>query len=274
MLENAHPDLEAEIKIIKTKGDKILHKPIHKVGDKGVFVKEIEKALLDGTIDLAIHSMKDMPGEMTPGLTFVDPPKGEDPRDCFVGEPITGLIKLENAVVGTGSLRREMQLKHLLPNITTKPIRGNIETRIKKIETENLDGIILAKAGLIRAGYTQKAGYTFSVEEIIPAPCQGILALQIREDDERMKELLAPFADRETTLRYETERAFQQELNAGCHSPMGVYAIIDEENVRIKGCFGDVDRELFVKKEIAGPLAERVNLAKQLARELREAVNE
>lgn len=264
-----------EIKIIKTKGDKILNKPIHKIGDKGIFVKEIESSLLNGTIDLAVHSMKDMPGEITPGLKFVNPPKGEDPRDVFIGHgPLTNLSKLEHALIGTGSLRREMQLKHLLPELQTVPIRGNIETRMKKIKTEDLDGIILAKAGILRAGYTQEIDYTFSIEEMIPAPCQGILALQIREDDETLKELLEPIADKETTLRYEAERAFQKELNAGCHSPMGVYAMIDNDKIKIKACFGDATRNIFIRDEVEGLVENRVSLAKSLAKALKEAVNE
>ena len=273
-LEKIHPNLEVELKIIKTKGDQILNKPIHKIGDKGIFVKEIESALLNGTIDLAVHSMKDMPGDLTPGLIFVHPPKAEDPRDVFIGKKsIANISHLQGAVIGTGSLRREMQLKHLLPTITTVPIRGNIETRIKKIETEGLDGVILAKAGIARAGYTSKIDYTFSVEEIIPAPCHGILALQIREKDDKLKELLAPLADPHTTLRYETELAFQKECNAGCHSPMGVYAAIDGDKIKIKGCFGDENRQIFVRKEVEGLVENRIDLAKHLAKALKEAVN-
>lgn len=265
--------MTVNLKIIRTKGDEILEKPIYMVGDKGIFVKEIERALLEGTIDFAVHSMKDIPGEVTPGLTFVNPPKAEDPRDVLVAEgPLPNLALLEEGIIGTGSLRRQMQLRTLLPKAITKGIRGNIETRMEKIETEDFDAVILAKAGLVRGGYTHRISYTFSVEEMIPAPCQGILGIQIRKDDEVLKELLAPIADEETTLRMETERAFQRELEAGCHSPMGVYASFDGDMVKIRGCFGVEGGEL-VKKEVSGPLSERVSLARQLARDLKESVS-
>ncbi len=272
MLEKTHPGLEVELRIIKTSGDRILDRPIHEVG-KGVFVKEIEQALLNKEIDLAVHSMKDMPSELPPGLRFAPSPLGEDPRDTLVMDhKISSLRELDGKVLGTGSLRRSMQLEDLLPTITCSPIRGNIETRMGKVEEGLVDGVILARAGLARTGHTANISYTFSVEELLPAPCQGILALEIREDDELIYDLLTPIADEKTNLRMETERAFQRELDAMCHSPLGVYAIIDDDEVRIKGCYGDPERGLLVRREVTGALEDRIALAEQLARALKEAL--
>ncbi|MDO5724832.1 MAG: hydroxymethylbilane synthase [Tissierellia bacterium] len=274
LLKEKNPNLDIEIKIIKTKGDKMLDRPIHKIGDKGVFVKELELALLNEEIDLAVHSMKDMPSQKTEGLKFSNPPMQSDPRDAIVSnKKIQTLKDLENKILGTGSLRRSMQLKNLLPNVETKAIRGNIETRMKKIETENLSGVILAAAGLLRANHGHRIDYYFSTDEIIPAPCQGILAIQYREDDLEMKKLLDSISDPMTTYRYEAERAFQAELNADCHSPIGVYAKVDGEKIIINAVFGDADKNILIRDFIKGDLKDRIELGRILAKRLKENVN-
>ncbi len=272
MLKDHYPDLTIEIVKISTKGDEILHKAIKDVGSKGVFVKEIEQALLDGKIDLAIHSMKDMPGEVTPGLCFVDPPKGEDPRDVLITKDNKPLKKDGAYKIGTGSLRRALQLKKLYPNCQTVPIRGNIETRMGKIQSENLDGVVLAYAGLIRAGYQDRVQHIFSEDDLIPAPCQGILALQVREDDREIQDLLKPLAHEKTTLRYQIQRAFQKTLNGGCQSPMGISSRIDDQRVYLRACFGNEDGSVFCQKDLEGPLEDGVQLAQDLAQALKEEV--
>lgn len=272
MLKDHYPDLSIEIVKISTKGDEILHKPIKEVGSKGVFVKEIEQALLDGRIDLAVHSMKDMPGAMTPGLCFVDPPKSADPRDVLVTKDNKPLKAQGHYKIGTGSLRRALQLKKLYPNCQTVPIRGNIETRMGKIETEGLDGVVLAYAGLIRAGYQDRVQHVFSEDEMIPAPCQGILALQVRQDDQAIQDLLKPLAHEKTKLRYQIQRAFQRALDGGCQTPMGISSRIDDNHVYLRGCFGSEDGSVFVQKNLEGPLDDGIHLAQSLAQDLKEAV--
>ena len=184
-LKKENPGVEFEIKIIKTKGDLIKDLPLDKIGDKGLFVKEIEKSLLDGEIDMAVHSMKDMPSYLPEGLKFAHSPKREDPRDALIfKEGYKSLDDLpQGARIGTGSKRRKYQLLKHRPDLEIVPIRGNIETRIKKIETEKLDGVVLAASGLRRAGLDDKIDYYIPTDIMLPAPAQGILALEIREDD-------------------------------------------------------------------------------------------
>lgn len=273
-LQELYPDINFEIVVIKTYGDKVLDLPLDKLNDKGVFVKEIEKALLEKDIDIAVHSMKDMPSEITPGLTFVNPPKAEDPSDVLIlKKPISSLKELSGAKIGSGSKRRKYQLKKLINNLEMVPIRGNIETRMSKIEKEDLDGVILARAGIVRAGYEDRIGYVLDPTIFLPSPCQGILALQIRDDDVETRELLSPLAHESTTYRYESERAYQKEIGAGCHSPVGVYAIVQEESINIKGFYGDSDGTKLVYDQITGPLEDRIDLAIELAKKIKEALN-
>lgn len=180
MIEDANPNVSCEIVVIKTKGDVDLKNPIHKVG-KGVFVKEIEDSLLRGDIDLAVHSMKDMPSDETEGLMFFDPPKAEDARDVLISSrKIEKLSELCSGIVGTGSLRRKLQLETICPTISTTSIRGNIETRMSKVGEEGIIGVVLAYAGILRGDYGDKVSYVFDKSEIVPSPCQGILAIQGR----------------------------------------------------------------------------------------------
>lgn len=274
MIRDHYPEIEVEIVKISTKGDEVLHKAIKDVGTKGVFVKEIERALLDGEIDLAVHSMKDMPGDTTPGLCFVDPPRAADPRDVLITKNNKPLRKDGAHKIGTGSLRRALQLKKLYPNCQTVPIRGNIETRMGKIEKENLDGVVLAYAGLIRAGYQDRVQHIFSEDELIPAPCQGILALQIRQEDQKMKDLLKPLAHEKTKFHYQTQRQFQKSLDGGCQTPMGICSRIDHDRIYLKACFGNEEGTVFVEKDLEGPLKDRMDLAEKLAQDLKEAVDD
>lgn len=268
------PHIETEIVIIKTKGDIFLDTPLHKLNDKGLFVKEIERELLESEIDLAVHSMKDMPSELTPGLVFANPPKAFAPEDALVlRSSIQSLDELANGRIGTGSKRRAYQLKRFLPNAEIVPIRGNIETRMSKIESENLDAVILAKAGLERADHHHRIGYVLDAKTFLPAPCQGILALQYRADDVEMAKVLQAISDEYTTYRYETERVYQKVIGAGCHSPIGVYTEIDGEEITISGLYGDEEGEVLVKDSISGKLEDRRELAEELAIRIKEKVH-
>lgn len=272
ILEKKFSNLKIHIKIIQTAGDKILDKEVCKIGGKGVFVKEIEQALLDGKADIAVHSMKDIPSVSPEGLIFLPPPKAEAPNDVLVAkEKIKNLSDISGYLIGTGSARRKLQICELANNISVKPIRGNIETRIKKIQTENLDGVILAKAGLSRIGWEDKISYVFSPQQIIPAPCQGILAIQCKEGNKAIT-YLNEIANEKAKLRFETERAFQKELNANCHSPMGIYSDFTSSSCKLLACFGDLENNILIRQEISGDLAKRVDLAKSLANTLKEDV--
>lgn len=273
-LERKNPGLVCEIVTISTKGDVDLKNPIHKVG-KGVFVKEIEEALLEGKIDLAVHSMKDMPSEITERLEFFAPPKAFDPRDALVSnKKIDNLNDFDGKIIGTGSLRRKIQLLKDYPQFETVGIRGNIETRMNKIGSDGIDGVILAYAGLLRAGYADKVSYLFSLDEIIPSPCQGILAIQGRDDDEKIKSLVRSIRDDKTNLRMIIEREFQRVLDAGCHSPMGFNAefIDNYKNVILRAVFGDADNNIVIKKKAVVKATEAIDEARKLAEELKREV--
>ncbi len=216
---------EFETKTILTKGDKILDVTLSKVGGKGLFVKEIEQALLDGEIDIAVHSMKDMPFELPAGLMIGAIPVREDMRDALISRNGLKLEELpEGALVGTSSLRREAQLRALRPDLQIKPLRGNIDTRLRKLETEGFDAIILAAAGLIRMGWQDRITAFLPADQFVPAVGQGALSIECREDDTFLLELLTLLQDDETALAVRAERAFLGEIEGSCQIPIGAYA--------------------------------------------------
>jgi len=208
-LKKANPGIEFEIKVIKTKGDLVTHLPLHKIGDKGLFTKEIEQQLLNREIDLAVHSMKDMPSILPQGLKFANVPRREDPRDILVLKENYKTIEdlPHGARIGTGSKRRIYQLLKYRPDLEIVPIRGNIDTRIRKIEDENLHGIVLAAAGLLRAGLEERISSYLPTNIMIPAPAQGALALEIRENDSHMEEIISHIKDETSSSR---ERIFDR----------------------------------------------------------------
>lgn len=221
-LTKAYPEDVFEIQIIKTKGDLVLDKPLYEIGEKGVFVKEIEEKLLSGEIQIGVHSMKDMPALPAPGLMFAKAWKREDPRDVLILREKKSLWELpEGAVIGTGSRRREYQLKRLRPDLVVTGIRGNIDTRLRKMEEERLDGIVLAAAGLHRLHMEEKITQYLETEEMIPAPAQGILALEIPEGAEKLLHMLNALCEEETVLAAAAERGFLQEMGGNCHTPVG-----------------------------------------------------
>lgn len=267
-LKEKFPEVEFEVKIIKTKGDKILHLSLDKIGDKGLFVKEIESQLLEGEIDLAVHSMKDMPAEVVEGLKFAAVPKREDPRDVIIlREGLNSFDELPiGATIGTGSKRRKYQLLRKRPDLNIVPIRGNIETRISKIESENLDGIVLAASGVIRADLEEKITEFLPVDLMIPAPAQGALALEIRENDEELEKMIDAIKDEISQIQTDAERSYLAGIDGSCHIPMGAYCEVDGEKLILTGIFGDEDGEKITVASLEGDRDNPKELGSNLAK--------
>lgn len=270
VLAKAHPQINFEMVIIKTKGDLVQDKPLDKIGDKGLFTKELEDALLSGEIDMAIHSMKDMPSKLPEGLMLTVPTVREDPRDVLLTpHQISSLDQLPpGAVVATGSKRRICQLQKLRPDVEIVGIRGNIDTRIRKMQELQLDGIILAAAGLKRIGRLADPAYqtvTLPENTFIPAPAQGILAVEVREDNETVKELMAAISDQNTIIQMNAERSFLNALNGSCHIPVGAFCEITADTIVLYGLYGLEDGSHVVTRSIEGAPEEAENLGKQLA---------
>ncbi|MSS42814.1 hydroxymethylbilane synthase [Anaerosalibacter bizertensis] len=257
MIKKAHPYLEIELKTIKTKGDILREASLYKIGGKGVFVKEIEKELLNGEIDMAVHSMKDMPGVLPEGLKLSYVPEREDYRDVLVlREGLNSLDELPiGAKIGTGSKRRKYQLLRYRKDLNIIEIRGNIDTRIKKIESEKLDGVVLAAAGIKRLGLdkTLKDRLVYLDKEIVlPSPCQGILAIEIRKDDKKMEEILKSISHEKTEIQAKVERGFLTGAGGSCKVPIGAYCEIYDEKVVLEGFLGTEDGSVLINKRMEG----------------------
>lgn len=276
MIKKSNPEIEFELKIIKTKGDMILDTPIDKIGGKEIFTKEIEKKLLEGTIDMAVHSMKDMPGELPQGLKLSYSPKREDHRDVLVLKE--GLKSIDDipkgGKIGTGSKRRKYQILKHRPDLDIVGIRGNVETRIKKIETENLYGTILAAAGINRANIDLGDRKVYLEKDImLPSPTQGILAIEIRENDEKMNEILKTISHKETEIQAKVERDFLKEAGGSCNIPVGAYCQVIGDKIYLDGLLGTDDGEILVRKSIEGTLEGLDQMGKLLARDIIKEMN-
>ncbi len=272
-LKEHHPDLETRIEIIRTTGDRTPHADLSKLAAsvKGLFVKEIEEALLQHQIDLAVHSLKDLPTQTPEGLTLAAIPPREDARDALVttSPAIPSLQALpQQARLGTGSLRRRVQLQLLRPDLVISPIRGNVDTRIKKIQQENLDGIILAAAGLNRLGLHDKIAYCFPVEEMVPAIGQGALAIEIRTDDESTRRIVEPLDDPATRSCTLAERRFLHEMGGGCDVPMGAHASIKNDKATFTAFVAGPRSLQVARTSSQGKLQELDELALEAARYL------
>ena len=274
-LKKVNPGIEFEVKVIKTKGDLVTHLPLHKIGDKGLFTKEIEQQLLNKEIDLAVHSMKDMPSTLPDGLKFASVPRREDPRDILVLKE--GYKTIEDlpmgAKLGTGSKRRTYQLLKYRPDLEIVPIRGNIDTRIRKIEDENLDGVVLAAAGLLRADLENRISYYLPTNIMVPAPAQGALALEIRENDSYMEEIISHIKDEATEIQVAAERGFLTGVNGSCHVPMGAYCEIDNDKLTLTGLYGNEDGTKLIVKSIEGKVSDANRIGYDLAKEVLEEYN-
>lgn len=263
-LVEAEPTLIVELEKIVTKGDKILEVTLSKVGGKGLFVKEIEHALINKEIDLAVHSMKDLPAEMPPGLTIGAIPVREDVRDCLLSRDGSTLEELPSgSVVGTSSLRRQAQVLAIRPDLVVEPVRGNVETRVQKMRDGQFDAIILATAGLNRIRSREEIAEFLSTKTMLPAVGQGALAIQCREDDQELLEILAKINHEETARAVRAERAFLQSFHGGCHLPIAAYAQICEGAVHLTGLVGDPSGKKIICDKIIGQ--EEEVLGKELA---------
>lgn len=277
-LRKSHLDVEFQVKIIKTKGDKIQNIALDKIGDKGLFVKEIEEQLLNGEIDIAVHSMKDMPSILPKGLKFSYVPKREDVRDVIVlREGYNSLDELpRGAVIGSGSKRRKYQLLQYRRDLKVVPIRGNVDTRIKKIETENLHGVILAAAGLNRLGLNDKLKYKvcpISTEILLPAPAQGALALEIRQDNDRVHKILQCISHKETEISVKGERAFLDGIDGSCHIPVGAKGDVQGDKFILTGLFGAEDGKKIIRKTVEGTIDKCEELGYELAKLILKEIN-
>ena len=262
-------DIEIEIIKITTKGDKILDVPLARIGGKGLFVKEIEDALLNNRIDLAVHSLKDVPTYFPEELGLGAITEREDPRDCLVSIKYKSLEDLpEGATVGTSSLRRKSQLLKLRPDLKIKDLRGNVDTRLRKLENGEYDAIVLAYAGLKRLGLGDRATYIFPPEKFIPAVAQGFLGIEIRLKDEKTLNIVKKINHIESYIRAEAERSFLKKLEGGCQVPLGCYSEISGENLKLIGFISDLKGERFLRDTVEGKKEEYRELGEKLAENL------
>lgn len=268
-LKALHPGLTVEIIGMTTKGDQLLDSPLSKVGGKGLFVKELEQGMLAGEADIAVHSMKDVPVEFPEGLHLAVIMERENPYDAFVSNTYASLADLpQGACVGTSSLRRQSQLADRRPDLRIEPLRGNVNTRLAKLDAGEYDAIILAAAGLIRLGFESRIRDCIDPVDSLPAIGQGAIGIECRVDDERVHQLIAPLADRDTTDRVLAERAMNARLNGGCQVPIGGHAVLDGDQLILKGLVGTTDGTRILRAEASGPRAEAEAIGVRVAEDL------
>lgn len=268
-LEQAHPGLVVELLPMVTKGDIILDTPLAKVGGKGLFVKELEIAMLEGRADIAVHSMKDVPVEFPEGLGLVTICKREDPRDAFVSNNYDSIDDLpQGAIVGTSSLRRQCQLRSQRPDLIVNDLRGNVNTRLRKLDEGQYDAIILATAGLKRLKMNDRIRCEIAPETSLPAVGQGAVGIECRLDDQRVRQLLAPLNHQPTATRVLCERAMNNRLQGGCQVPIGSYAELQDDTIWLRALVGEPDGSVIVRAEISGPIENAEQLGLTLANEL------
>ncbi|MEJ2640936.1 MAG: hydroxymethylbilane synthase [Desulfosarcinaceae bacterium] len=265
-LEKQRAGIVCELVIIKTKGDKILDVPLAKVGGKGLFVKEIEEALLGGRIDLAVHSMKDMPAEIPAGLCIAAVPEREEPQDALVTREGGGLDALPHgARVGTSSLRRGAQLRHLRPDLEICGLRGNLDTRLKKLATEALDAIVLAAAGLKRLGYADRISALLDEDTMLPAVGQGALCIESRSGDARIQPLMERLDHAPTRTVVTAERAFLHRLEGGCQVPIAGHGRLTGDRLTLTGLVAGLDGQTLIKERLTGAPTDPRQLGLRLA---------
>lgn len=268
-LEIHHPELSIEVDIVQTEGDKILDTALSKIGGKGLFTKALEDRLLDGTIDLAVHSLKDLPTVLPEGLTISAVSVREDPGDVFVSKDGTLLADLpEKAHVATGSLRRQSQLLNYRSDFIIHDIRGNVPTRIQKLKDSDWHGMVLAKAGLKRLNMLEEATETISQDIMLPAVGQGALGIETRSDDFQIKAIVAPINDADTEAGTRAERGFLRKLEGGCQVPIGALGEVIDGEVHLRGYVGSLDGSKSVRGEISGSPDDATSLGIQLANQL------
>lgn len=265
-LVQAHPDLRVTLIKIKTTGDKIQDAPLAKIGGKGLFVKEIEEALLKKRTDLAVHSIKDVPTEFPEGLHLSVITKREDPRDVLIskdGKPLKDLPK--GAKIGTSSLRRQAQLLHFRSDFELIPLRGNLDTRLKKLKSMNLDAIVLALAGVKRLGFDEKITEIIPPEVSLPAIGQGALGIETRMADQEVESRIRLLNDRDSSIAINAERAFLKKLEGGCQVPIAAFARIVDTTLHIDGLVGTIDGKRLIRHHVEGPIERAESLGVELA---------
>lgn len=269
-LQEHYPQHSFEIKVIQTQGDRIQNKPLNQIGSKGVFVKEIEEQILADEVQIGVHSMKDMPAQPAEGLLFTKAWKREDPRDVLILREKKSFAQLpEGAVIGTGSMRRKVQLLRMRNDIRVVDIRGNVDTRLRKMEEQKLDGIVLAAAGLHRLGLEHLITQYFETDEMISAPAQGILALEISKKRAELKEMLDALSEEETEVEASAERGFLSEIGGDCHVPVGASCVRNEDGtLTLTAMFGDESGEKTAYTTVVGTNPQA--LAKEAAVDIRK----
>jgi hydroxymethylbilane synthase len=264
--------VDAEIIIIKTAGDKLQAAPLAEIGGKGIFIKELEEALLDESIDLAVHSVKDIPTDTPSRLCFPAVCKRADVRDCLVSASGVTLANLrQGARIGTGSLRRRAQLLHVRPDLDFRDLRGNVDTRLRKVDSGEYEAILLAKAGLDRLGLSQRIAETLSTDVCMPAVGQGAIAVETRLKDAEIADVLGKLDDLETRTAIIAERALLAALQGGCQVPLGAWARIERGELVMEACVCSVDGGRYIKERASGPAEHAATLGEALARQLRDA---
>ena len=271
LIKRQHPGISIEMVKITTTGDKILDVPLAKVGGKGLFVKELEDALLDGRADLAVHSMKDVPTELPDGLHLGVVTERENPRDAFVSNTYASVLDLpQGATVGTSSLRRKSQLACLRPDLMIEDLRGNVDTRLRKLDEGQYDAIILASAGLNRLGKADRITSFIEPVQMLPAIGQGALGIELRVDDAELLEGISFLNHRATATAVTAERAFLKRLEGGCQVPIGAFGTTEGGNVTLTGLIASVDGRQILKEEATAPAASAAELGTMLAEKLLE----
>jgi hydroxymethylbilane synthase len=272
IIEQSWPECRVELNIIKTIGDKILDVPLAKVGGKGLFVKELEDALIDGSVDLAVHSMKDVPAVLPDGLEIGAIPRREDPRDVLIIREGNNLSSLPSgARVGTSSLRRAAQILNLRPDLEIHNLRGNLDTRLRKLQEGRYDAIILAAAGMHRMGWHDRITVYLNPAEFLPAIGQGALGIEVRSDDDEVRGLLAPLHDPDTAVAVQAERSFLKRLEGGCQVPIAGYARVLGEQVELTGLVASLDGKKIYRRTRSSAKEEAESLGRGLAQELLDA---
>lgn len=270
-LQRVHPGIQVELMGMTTQGDKILDTPLAKIGGKGLFIKELEQGLINREADIAVHSMKDVPVELPPGLHLPVIMRREDPRDAFVSNRYPSLDELpQGACVGTSSLRRQCQLAEQRPDLVIKSLRGNVNTRLGKLDSGEYDAVILAAAGLIRLGFEDRITALIGPEQSLPAIGQGAVGIECRVDDPRINNLIAPLHHQETAYCVGAERAMNQRLNGGCQVPIAGYAMLESGNLWLRGLVGEPDGSRIIRGEVEGHTHEAQTMGEGLADRLLE----
>jgi hydroxymethylbilane synthase len=264
-----HFDGEIEIRVIKTTGDKIQDLPLSRIGSKGLFVKEIESALLQGEVDLAVHSMKDMPAELPEGLILAGTLKREDPRDAFISLKYRSISELDgNAVIATGSLRRKSQMLHLVPGLTVAGMRGNVDTRLRKLEEGVAEGLIMAAAGLIRMKMSHYITELLNYDVMLPAAGQGAIAIEARDDSAEARELVDRISWRDDFLAVKAERALMRKLEGGCQIPVAALAEVHEDIIVMDAMVSNLDGTVMIRDRGSASLDSPEDLGTVMAEKL------